>query len=356
LIERKLILNQRPIIKKVIFILLVVCSCTEDDNTCHNKNEAQIEAQILSIQELPDQTYLHNAFTDIIKYNNSYFICFRSSDKHVYGNNGIIQIYKMNGDEEWTHMQSIELDTADLRDPKFLVSPDNNLHIYIHGSIFNNKELANTLDLRYTFIDGSWKNPQIVKVFDYDSIISPWPWRISWIGDTAVTFAYSSVEFNLYYSIDGLNFEKSSNSLFLDKFPTEATTRSNNEGLFTVVRRNHGDTFMLSSKCINSNWSILDTIEIRNFGGPNFIFFDDQNIILCGRMTIDSSTETLPLLHYNLSKYNWKELLVLPGNKDMGYPGIFKQGDNLHISYYSTDRHNIKTSVFHAIVELKESL
>ncbi len=66
----------------------------------------------------------YNAFTDLIKWQGKYWVCFRSGEGHVKGY-GKIRIISSNDLETWNLETTLSSENLDLRDPKFLVDGDN---------------------------------------------------------------------------------------------------------------------------------------------------------------------------------------------------------------------------------------
>src|SRR5579864_8364545 len=74
------------------------------------------------------------AFTDIVYYNNNWFITFRVGTQHVGGANGQIEVLKSIDGIEWKVESVIANDSLDLRDSKFVLdSSSNTLYLNYSG-------------------------------------------------------------------------------------------------------------------------------------------------------------------------------------------------------------------------------
>jgi hypothetical protein len=64
----------------------------------------------------------HNAFTDVARWKNSWWIVFREADAHVGGDGKIRVLNSITGDK-WESVALIAEDGIDLRDPKLSITP-----------------------------------------------------------------------------------------------------------------------------------------------------------------------------------------------------------------------------------------
>lgn len=65
----------------------------------------------------------HNAFTDLVKWKNSYYLGFRHASSHV-SMDGVLYVFSSAALEKWEKAGEISLSGKDLRDPKFLPMQD----------------------------------------------------------------------------------------------------------------------------------------------------------------------------------------------------------------------------------------
>lgn len=297
----------------------------------------------------------HNAFTDIIHFNNKLFVCHRASDKHVFGKNGNIIVHQSSdAGSTWKQIAFFSQDGVDLRDPKFVLNEQGVLYLYIHGSVYQNRELLGFLDYRYTWNESTnnWGPKEKVRLNNSETYNEAWPWRINWDRDTAFVFGYGSNLFDLYFSLDGLNFSKANINIELEELPNEVTIRLHNGSYYALGRVGSGDAVLLTSSNPLFQWELIDYIPWVNIGGPDFLFYEKNNMVIGGRMWSDDKQEQfLTLANYDIATKSFRRLVDLPGKKDLGYPGLKIIDQSLVVSYYATKEST--TNVFFAELNLK---
>jgi hypothetical protein len=96
---------------------------------------AQQPPELISVQKIWDKG-AHNAFTDIARFKNLFFCCFREAEAHV-GGDGSIRILISSTGVTWVDYALISEKGVDLRDPKLEVTPDGKqLYMLCGGSIY----------------------------------------------------------------------------------------------------------------------------------------------------------------------------------------------------------------------------
>src|SRR6188472_116847 len=83
------------------------------------------DPQIVSVKKIWNEGS-HNAFTDLIRFNNKWFCTFRESEAHV-GGNGKLRVIVSDDGETWTSAALLAEDGIDLRDPKLSITRDGRL-------------------------------------------------------------------------------------------------------------------------------------------------------------------------------------------------------------------------------------
>ncbi len=82
----------------------------------------------------------HNAFTDLIRFQDRWWCTFREATAHV-GGNGKSRVLESTDGLEWKPAALVEEDGIDLRDPKLSITPDGRLMMIMGGSIYEGKTL-----------------------------------------------------------------------------------------------------------------------------------------------------------------------------------------------------------------------
>jgi hypothetical protein len=328
---------------KLLSFLLVVVFCS----SCTAQDEDD-SAKILTQRITFNGTELYNAFTDLVFFDNQFFLVYRESDKHAYGRNGIIKIYNSLDGKEWKFIKDFSVDGADLRDPKFSVN-GNKLTVYLHGSVWLNGGVIEFKDFISQWSNAGWSNLQSVLLDNKKMQIAKingneaWPWRVTWYKDVAYSFGYNTKGiFDLYTSQDGINFvNKGGYFEKIGAIPSEATIRVDKNGdFYCLVRRNDGPSVLLKSTNKGEKWEKIGEIPIVSIGGPNFVFYKN-GLILSGR---DNGKAIVGYFDFTNNTYN--KLMTLPSSGDCGYPGMVIKDGYLWISYYSAHENYTSTAIY----------
>lgn len=296
----------------------------------------------------------HNAFTDLIEFNGTFFVCFREAKNHVSGD-GIIRIVQLDKELGVTKTSSLRLSCCDLRDPKFSTTPDGQLMLLAYGRFDS---------LSY---EGQVAKPMIWLSQDGLTFSAPksvahdywWLWRIRWYrndyvcGDNkrdtkAYGFAYNRGQETLkLYAGDPrrqfeiVNEEALSKSKHNLGYPNESDIIFKEQTAYAIVRRD-ADTCSSQlgiAKFPFKSWKWFDLGAY--IGGPVISWLDDQTIIICGRIWTKKQFKTA-LLTLNLFSKKLQLQAILPSSGDCSYPGIVKRESSILISYYSS--HQLKKS------------
>src|SRR6478736_10074439 len=92
------------------------------------------EPELLSVRKIWDQGG-HNAFTDLIRFQDKWFCSFREADGHV-GGDGKLRILESPDGETWKSAALLAETGIDLRDPKLSITPDGRLMVVAGGSVY----------------------------------------------------------------------------------------------------------------------------------------------------------------------------------------------------------------------------
>lgn len=95
---------------------------------------AQFDPELVYFKKIWDQGE-HNAFTDLIRFNDVWYCAFREASGHVKGNGGIRIIAFVDG-EDWESRSLLLEEGVDLRDPKICFTP-NGVHVACLPTSFN---------------------------------------------------------------------------------------------------------------------------------------------------------------------------------------------------------------------------
>ena len=308
----------------------------------------------------------HNAFGDIVRFRGNFYCSFREGLSHVGGvNSGKVRIIKSKDGRDWESVALLATEAVDLRDPKISITPDKKIMLTMAGAAFENgvvKELypmvafSDKQGKTFTDPERSVLDPAIVPTRD-------WVWRVTWHNGTGYAIDYQLKENDrnrkllakdawlayLVKTTDGKYFEKVA-LLAVEDLPNEATVRFDSNGkMYVLVRREAGDQMGILAKAsapyTEFNYTKLD---IR-LGGPNFLFLDDQHLIMGTRMYGEKTATGILLTDLNGKIL---KTITLPSGGDTSYPGMLFYKNKLWVAYYSS--HEGKSSIYLATIPLKD--
>jgi hypothetical protein len=345
----------RNIFNSIVFVaacaLLIGCKTSNSA-----KRIDQLTPQLVSVKKIWDQGG-HNAFTDLIRFNEQWFCTFRESEGHVAGDGKIRVLTSRNGDD-WQSAALLTEDGVDLRDPKLSITPDQRLML-VMGGTFHEKSKLIKRQPRVAFSkDGyTWTKPQSVLA------TGDWLWRVTWHNHHAYGVVYTSAPAKAYGSTsstewtarfveseDGIHY-RTVTTFDIPGHPNEATARFLKNGdCVVLIRREAGDrnAWIGVSSAPYTNWKWQSAGMF--IGGPNFIVLKDGSMLAGGRdlKPVPTGAKTF------IGKMDLQSVtpqLVLPSGGDCSYPGMVWRDGLLWVSYYSS--HEGKTSIYLAKIKFQ---
>jgi len=311
-------------------------------------NTFAAEPELLSVRKIWDQG-AHNAFTDLIRFQDKWFCSFREGDGHV-GGDGKLRILESTDGETWKSAALLAETGIDLRDPKLSIMPDGRLMVVAGGSVYGGTKKLLGAQPRVAFSkDGrEWSPTQRILQE------GEWLWRVTWHEDNAYGVSYGlptgqlkpERTIKLYSSTNGLNW-KLAVSLDVTGQPNETTVRFLRNGEAMMLVRREADDWggwIGTSKPPYSDWKFSAT-KIR-LGGPDFIELSDGALVAGSR---DYSQGKVKFSLFRMTRDSLKPVLTLPSGGDCSYPALVWHAGLLWVSYYSS--HEGKTSIYLAKVK-----
>ncbi|MFT5892161.1 MAG: hypothetical protein ACI9Y7_002271 [Dokdonia sp.] len=346
----------------LIFMSCIILSCTSANQEVVNMTTNGITEETnestsdtLIITRVASEEGRSKAFTDIIFFDNQFFLVFRDSDKHALGEDGAIHIFNSIDGSEWTFMKEIRVQGIDLRDPSFTIQGEQ-LSLYIHGSKYENQEIVAFSDynLKYSETNG-WL--ELTDVLLDNLTVSTntisgneaWPWRVNWHNDKAYSVGYNATDiFDVYESDDGLFFTKQNVFENISALPTEARIRIDDNGeFFVLVRRITGSTLLGRTFYPSEGWEWFGEIPIDNLRGPNFLLVDDHKMLFAGGLF-----GFVYLGLYDIETNTYRQIIDIPSSGDGSYPGMMIQDNILWMSYYTSYENTEGSSIYVAKINL----
>jgi hypothetical protein len=336
--------------KKIILLIFGIFFCL----SCSSQDEDD-SVRILT-QKITTNEGFNNAFTDLVFFDNQWFISYRESDRHALGRDGIVKILSSQDGVKWNLVKEYQADNLDLRDAMFVINGDK-LMAYVHGSQYEGKNLVLFKDFKCDYVKGGgWKDLQTVLLDrrkGYPDRIKgnqAWPWKVTWYKDKAYSYGYGKDNFfDFYTSTDGLQFQNMFFEQNINGTPTEAVLEVDATGIFYVVlRRNEGSTLVGKSTDLGGTFDWFGEIPVINFGGPDFVFYKG-GLLVSGR-----ESNKVILGYYNLETNQYKKLMTLKSGGDCSYAGMVIKENVLWMSYYSGHENQSGTSIYLSKIDLNK--
>ena len=306
---------------------------------------------IESVERIWDRAQ-HNAFTDLVRFNDRWYCTFREGSGHVPGTNGLIRIIASDDGQNWYSIARLSERGVDLRDPKISVTPEKRLMITMGGSYYQGRKLLKRIS-KVSFSDKkgeSFSAPQDVVMDDRIKTNQDWLWRVTWNKEWGYGVVYQAIEdkwnIHLVYTSDGIEYTYLTR-FSLDGKPNETTLRFLADGktMVALVRREGEDQMGMVGQSTPPyrqwTWNKLD----QRLGGPNFLLLRDGSLLSASRVYRQDKTYGTHLARFDLYG-NFTPLMELPSGGDTSYAGMQLIGGHLYISYYSS--HEDKTAIYFA--------
>ncbi len=311
------------------------------------------QAELVSVTKIWDQAP-HCAYTDITRFQNLFYCCFREAPAADRGE-GVIRILLSSTGKTWVDQGTLSEAGTDLRDPKIIVTPDGKrLYLLCSGQSGTQGRQS-----RYsTTMDGKVWTPLQKLLAKGDTL-----WRVS-INPTDQRFY--GISYNIhpnsggpapekewslkgYASADGSVWQLSS-ILNVPGQPAETTLRFlKNGSALALVARQGGDRRGVIGTAVapyrDWTWASAGV----PLGGPNFIELPDGKLIAGSRGF--GATPGAHMVLFAMTAGSLTPILELPSGGDCSYPGLYWHDDLLHVSYYSS--HEGKAAIYYAQVRLK---
>ena len=291
---------------------------------------------------------MHNLTTDLIHFQNHFYLVFSSSPWHIGSHKSRIRLLRSKEAKSWEEVQSWSVPKGDIRDPKLSV---------IHGKLIlyvlkNEGWLAEPGTTASAVSQDGTTWSELTNVAPHHWLF----WRPKSIdGKNWFLPAYWSKHGKsiLLHSQDGLKWTERSvihegdhkdetDIEFLPDGRMMATARLEITG--NLLGHAKCCTLVAIAEAPYTTWQSVRCYETR-LDGPNLFRFRD-NVYALGRRHDDkmrwpqnrgSILGKKRTALYRLSETGLSHITDLPSCGDTGYPGLVIQDDNLWVSYYTND-------------------
>lgn len=313
----------------------------------------------IEVKKLWDRSN-HNAFPDLIKIKNHYYLSFREGENHVGNqNNGAVRVMRSKDLKKWETLAILKLNGKDVREAHLSEMADGRILVTAAAGVWKDDHYLSLRPyISFSDQDGIHFSP--LELAQIDDKIEPgidWIWRVTWDRGTGYGVLYhrrigsTAGEEWLAYVVktkNGKDYEWVS-TLEVEGQPNECTIRfDENHKMFIMIRRESGDRMGYLGM---SDYPYTDFVYHPlswRLGGPNFLFLNKTELIMGSRFTESNKSSTVLFLTDLKGKV--KKTIKLPSGGDTSYPGLVIHKKNLWVAYYSG--HEGKSSIYLAKVKL----
>jgi hypothetical protein len=295
-----------------------------------------------------------NGFTDLHGYAGKLYCVYREGATHI-SPDGKIRVIRYNTTTfQWEGIKLISYTPpapytlGDLRDPKLSTNPDGKLMLTVAATLYEGSVKKGTQSMAYFTEDGvNWGTPYIIGIIN-----SGWRWRTEWFNGIGYNIRYSN-GIQLYKSnADGTAFPTQLWSQFAGNADVNETgfcfNTGDNDKMYVLARfdgtTNNSRVGVSSPPYTSITWASAYT-GIR-IGGPD-LFRMENGAIIAGirRYSGSSQYPALYAVHTNPTGGMTELVRFVQGNAgDCGYPGIWKFGNQIWVTYYSS--HSGKACIY----------
>lgn len=291
-------------------------------------------ARLIQVQRIWDAAP-HNAFTDLIRFQQRWYCVFREGQKHVSAD-GALRLIASSDGQSWESVARFENPQADLRDAKLSVTPDGQLMVLGAGA-WHQPTAATHQSFAWFSQDGrDWSEAEAVGEPNY------WLWRVVWQNSKAIGWGYrtggeSKREVRLYESADGKDYQPIVEATYDQGYPNESDIVFMGNGFaFCLLRRDpfagdRGNALLGRALPPYREWQWRELPQ--RVGGPAMLALPDGRIVAAVRL-YDGHTRT-SLCWLDAEQTQLHEFLRLPSAGDTSYCGLVWHEDRLWVSYYS---------------------
>jgi hypothetical protein len=309
--------------------------------------QAASELQLLEVRKIWDEAP-HNAFTDLIRFNDQWFCVFREGKDHV-SPDGALRIISSKDGNNWESAALVTASDMDLRDAKITLTPEGHLMLSGAGA-FHDKSVNTYQSMAWFSEDGySWSKSYPIGQLDF------WLWRTTWHNEKAYSMGYGCNKehlLRLYISNDGKNFETLVEDLGITGYPNETALVFSGDTAFCLLRRDREQNSGLLGISLPPytlwDWKDLGT----RIGGPQMIQLPNGRFLAAVRLYGSEGwyPAQTSLCWVDTERGTITKALELPSGGDTSYPGMVFYDGILWVSYYSS--HEEKTSIYLAKIKV----
>lgn len=296
-----------------------------------------MKLELTSLDLLGDSA-AHNAFTDLIFFENNWWCAYRSASGHM-SYDGQITILSTKDGVEWIVFDVVSWAGGDLRDPKFYLSPKGELCLMVGVRL----AVYPYLNARVFSINWPVQHPEKIA---NNMEEGTWRWSASNLNRKLYSVGYTAKDILgcLYSSEDGAFWEPVKAPFFpeSDCFSNESSLvySEKDRQAYCLLRRDGKKCSALlgSSQPPFTQWKWTELYCAM--GGPKLLLTQKNRLIVAYRRFIYEKDEIVDaeMVISLICKRSdtTEELIVLPSEGDCSYAGMVEKDEALWVSYYSS--------------------
>lgn len=320
-----------PAMKLLLFAAFGFVTLPSTSAIAQAADSPEGQGKVLEVERIWDQAK-HNAFTDLVRFQDKWFCVFREGTGHV-SDDGALRVIVSHDGKSWESAALITSDTADLRDAKITVTPDQQLMLSGAGAQHDDSAFKHQSYSWFSANGTDWSEAYPVGDKDF------WLWRTTWHKGTAYGLGYATGKtaariVRLYKSKDGKDYDVLVENLFDEGYPNESEmVFLEDDTCYCLLRRDGSpNTGLLGiAQPPYRDWEWKD-LGVR-IGGPAVIQIPDGRFVTAVRLYDGGARTSLCWLDPVEGKLT--EFVKLPSGGDTSYAGMVWHDDQLWISYYS---------------------
>jgi hypothetical protein len=318
-------------------------------------NRAQVDQEVVTKTWDIANDKMHNSNTDMIEWQNKFYIAYVSSPFHFASNKSVLHI-KRSSDlgHTWTELKTFNANGQDIRDPKFAII-GNRLFLY---ALKNDTFLAEPYLTMYSYTEDGTTWQELQKVANVDGWLFWRPKTQDGVIFYASAYWHEHGKSILLKSTDGINWEivsqihqgqhnDETEIEFLPDGRMLAPARleydSFGDGMFGHP---DGSTLITVSEPPYTTWTDLLQSKVTRLDGPNLFTYNGR-VYAVGRYQADLghsgplTDQGSALAKKRTSLFEVRQdglayLTDLPSDGDTSYEGLVIVGDKAYISYYTS--------------------
>jgi len=311
------------------------------------------DPKLLSVERIWDKAP-HNAFTDLIRFNEQWVCGFREAPEHKGGvRDSRIRVIASKDAKTWEPAGEMRDSRGDIRDAKLAIAPDGRLMLLTATQLFDQSSGQTHQSIAFFTRDlKTWEGPIDVAEPNF------WLWGIKFHKGVGYSIGYGTAktrQVQLFQTRDGVKFDRLGEPLKVDApFPNENAIHFDADDTARLLLRcdprgddNTAFAYVGAARPPYTQWT-LKRANLR-VGGPALARTPDGRLLGAGRLYEPKARTSLFWIDEKTGTIT--ECLTFPSGGDTSYPGLVWHDGVLNMSYYSSHEEDKKSRIYFARVK-----